>query len=120
MTEPRTVTLHTSDHGPVTLTEPTWCRGHADHDPDTLRVDLAHTGQEVVLRFRGQQLAHACLDQAPYAELASRDVQISVTVPGQALDARGVYELAADLDRFADQLRALADSLLVIRAEGDL
>ncbi|MFH9038981.1 DUF6907 domain-containing protein [Streptomyces sp. NPDC017966] len=116
----RTVTLPTIDHGPVTIPEPSWCAGHANHRPDTERVDLAHTGEDVTLHFRGQQLAHACLDQAPYAERATRDVQVSVSLTGTALDARGMYELAAALDTYADRLRTLADSLLVIAAEGDL
>ncbi|MCT7357383.1 hypothetical protein N4P33_35365 [Streptomyces sp. 15-116A] len=120
MTELRTITLATADHGDVTLTEPSWCRGHRDHDPETLRVDLAHTSEDVTLQFRGWPIAYACLDQAPFAEVATRDVQVSVSLIGRALDARGVYELAADIDTFADRLRGLADQLASIRAEGDL
>ncbi|MFF3891776.1 DUF6907 domain-containing protein [Streptomyces sp. NPDC001812] len=120
MTKPRTVTLTTADHGPVTLPEPSWCIGHPHHDPDTVRADLAHTGEDIILKFRGRPIASACLDQAPHADVASREVRVSVSLLGQALDARGLYELAADLDTYADRLRDLADSLLVIRAEGDL
>ncbi|MEV5182894.1 hypothetical protein AB0K88_24350 [Streptomyces werraensis] len=116
--EPRTVTLPTIDHGDVTLTEPDWCVGHGDHLPEH-RSDLGHAGEDVTLKFRGQPLADACLVQSPFAEATARDVQVSVSLLGQSLDARGVYELAADLDAYADRLRALADQLLVIRAEGD-
>ncbi|MEU8532086.1 DUF6907 domain-containing protein [Streptomyces parvulus] len=114
----RTVTLPTTDHGDVTLPEPSWCAGHNDHRPQ-YRTDLAHTGPDVLLKFRGRVLSEACLDQAPLAEAASRDVQVSVSLTGTALDARGVYELAAELDTYADRLRALADQLLVILAGED-
>ncbi|MFI5859171.1 DUF6907 domain-containing protein [Streptomyces parvulus] len=118
MTTEPTVTLATTDHGDVTLPEPSWCAGHTDHRPEA-RSDLGHAGPDVVLKFRGRVLAEACLDQAPLAEVASRDVQVSVSLTGTSLDARGVYELAADLDTYADRLRDLADQLLVIRAGED-
>ncbi|MGV9281649.1 DUF6907 domain-containing protein [Streptomyces sp. NPDC003730] len=114
-----TITLPTADHGDVTLPEPSWCAGHADHRPDTERVDLGHSGPEAVLKFRGRVLSVACLEQAPFAAKATRDVQVSVSLAGPALDARGVYELAADLDAYADRLRSLADQLLVILAGED-
>lgn len=117
MTEPRTITLATTDHGDVVLPEPSWCAGHADHLPEE-RADLAHSGEDVVLQFRGQPLAYAALDQAPFAEHAPRDVQVSVSLTGTAMDAREVYELAAALDRYADQLRDLADELAAILAGG--
>ncbi|GHC26911.1 MULTISPECIES: DUF6907 domain-containing protein [Streptomyces rochei group] len=113
------ITLPTADHGDVTLPEPSWCAGHTDHRPDTERVDLAHSGPDVVLKFRGRVLSTACLDQAPFAEDATRDVQVSESLYGKALDARGVYELAATLDTYADRLRSLADQLLVILAGED-
>jgi hypothetical protein len=116
----RTVTLHTADHGPVTIPEPSWCAGHTGHDPETFRADLTHTGPDVVLTFRGRHLAAACLDQATHAELTTREPRVSVDLLGASLDARAVYELAAALDTYADRLRDLADSLLVITAEGDL
>ncbi|MET8409682.1 hypothetical protein ABZV34_16570 [Streptomyces sp. NPDC005195] len=117
-TEPRTVNLPTADYGAVTLPCPEWCAGHADHRSDTRRADLAHSGPDVVLAFRGQQVSYACLDQAPYADTGPRHPQISLSLIGIALDAGGVYEFAAALDRYADQLRDLADQLDTITAEG--
>ncbi|MFE1845794.1 DUF6907 domain-containing protein [Streptomyces sp. NPDC059515] len=117
MTTPRTVTLATLDHGDVTLPEPAWCAGHTGHRPQ-YRADLSHSGEDITLTFRGRPLAAACLDQSPFGA-TGREVRVSVSLVGQALDARGVYELAADLDRYADQLRGLADQLLVIHAEPD-
>ncbi|MEV5048916.1 hypothetical protein AB0N20_31055 [Streptomyces griseoincarnatus] len=113
----RTITLPTADHGLVTLAEPSWCAGHTGHDADTVRADLAHTGEDVVLAFRGRHLAAACLDQAPHAELTTREPRVSVDLLGASLDARAVYELAAALDGYADRLRDLADQLLVIAEE---
>ena len=66
-TEPRTVTLATADHGNVTLPEPSWCVGHADHRPDTFRVDLAHAGPVHRLTHNGALLWTVLLGQAPCA-----------------------------------------------------
>ncbi|MFI0964624.1 DUF6907 domain-containing protein [Streptomyces sp. NPDC021080] len=115
-TEPRTVTLATADHGNVTVPEPSWCAGHAHHDPETLRVDLIHAGPAVDLVHRGRTLLSAELVQSPHAGPASpylggRTPGVSVYPLGQTLDPTGLYCLAADLDRYADQLRDLADQL---------
>lgn len=123
-TERRTVTLVTSDHGDVTIPEPSWCAGHADHVPGH-RADILHLGPDVTLSFRGHHIADASLAQVPFAapgdpEIGSPTPGVSISLIGRALDARGVYELAAALDTYADRLRDLADQLLVIVAEGDL
>ncbi|MFD8739425.1 DUF6907 domain-containing protein [Streptomyces sp. NPDC059618] len=123
MTELRTITLATSDHGPVTLQEPSWCAGHAHHDPETLRVDLIHAGPSVDLDHRGATLFSAELVQSPYASpsdphLGGRTPGVSVHPLGQTLNPIELYSLAADLDRYADQLRALADQLAAIRGGG--
>lgn len=115
-TEPCTVTLATADHGPVTLPEPTWCAGHAHHDPATLRVDLIHAGPSVDLVHRGRTLLSAEIVQSPHANssnphLGGRTPGVSLWPLGQTLDPTGLYCLAADLDRYADRLRDLADQL---------
>ncbi|MDX2552772.1 DUF6907 domain-containing protein [Streptomyces stelliscabiei] len=122
-TEPRTITLPTADHGPVTLDEPTWCMGHSHHDPNTERVDLIHSGPDIQLNFRYVTLLSACLVQSPYAgasqpSLGGRTPGVSVHPLGLTLDATQVYDLAARLDTFADRLRDLADQLAGIRAGG--
>ena len=120
-TEPRTVTLATSDHGNVTLPEPSWCRGHADHRPDTDRVDLAHDGHEHHLTHNGERLWTALIGQSPYASRPEhRGVGVYVTQEGyeRTLDPAGLYDLAASLDAHADQLRGLADQLARILAGG--
>ncbi|MGW1000761.1 DUF6907 domain-containing protein [Streptomyces sp. NPDC002520] len=121
--EPRTITLPTSDHGDVTVIEPDWCQGHPNHRPDDLRADIHHSGPDVTLAFRGHHITDACLVQSPFTEidvpeLSSRTPGVSVSVIARTLDPAGLYELAAALDRYADELRALADQLTGILAGG--
>ena len=120
--EPRKVTLTTLDHGEVTLAEPAWCRGHADHRPDTYRVDLDHKGPEHRLHHRGELLWTAFLGQAPFASTPEqRRVGLYVEQSGYArtLDPQGLYDLAATLDQHADALRDLADQLDALLRGGD-
>jgi hypothetical protein len=116
---PRTITLPTIDHGPVTLTCPAWCVGHPDHRPDTHRVDILHKGPDVTLTFRGGEILSAGLAQSPFAspsapEFGGRMVGVSVYPPGRTLDPVSLYDLAAALDGYADQLRNLADQLTLL------
>ncbi|MEH0627879.1 DUF6907 domain-containing protein [Streptomyces stelliscabiei] len=124
MTGPRTITLPTGDFGPVTLTCPAWCAGHADHDPEAERADILHSGPDTVLAFRGAELFTACLVQSPYStssdpELGSRTTGVSVYPPARTLDPVSLYSLAAALDGYADQLRDLADQLAVLLDGGE-
>lgn len=109
--ESRTITLPTADHGPVTLEEPAWCRGHSHHDPESYRADILHAGPDVALVFRGHDIGDASLVQSPYAELPGGGLGVSVSLLGQTLDPVGLYDFAATLDTYADQLRDLADQL---------
>ncbi|MFG2948186.1 DUF6907 domain-containing protein [Streptomyces adustus] len=120
MTEPRTVTLPTADHGDVTIPEPAWCIGHVS-TPGDLRVDIIHSGPDVVLSFHGRDITEACLTQSPFASpsaprLGGRTPGVSVTALALTLDPAGVYELAAAFDRYADGLRDLADQLAAVLA----
>ncbi|MFF9036401.1 DUF6907 domain-containing protein [Streptomyces sp. NPDC014892] len=116
MTEPRTIVLPTEDHGPVTVEEPSWCRGHADHHPDSYRDDLTHFGHEHRLTFNGTELFRLMLAQTPYADRASRETCAYVEQSGHtgSLDPAGLYDLAAALDHAADQMREFADRLAVL------
>ena len=123
MTEPRTITLPTSDHGDVTLPEPAWCIGHPNHRPDDLRADILHRGPDVTLAFRGRRIMDASLAQSPFStledpEVCSSTAAVSVSVLHPALDPIGVYDFAAALDSYADRLRALADELTALLAGG--
>lgn len=118
---PLTVTLSTIDHGDVTVLEPAWCAGHADHRPE-YRVDITHTSPKVPLTFRGRTLGEAVISQAPGAERGTRDIQASVVLSYEGaggLDPAGLYDLAAELDTHADRLRDLADQLAAIVAGGE-
>ncbi|MET9056782.1 hypothetical protein ABZX99_03055 [Streptomyces antibioticus] len=116
---PRTVTLATEDFGPVTLEEPTWCAGHADHRSDTARVDLIHCGPAIECTFLGAEVFTAELVASPYAStsiprLGGRTPGVSVHPLGMTLDPTDLYSLAAALDGYADRLRELADQLTTI------
>jgi hypothetical protein len=115
--DPRTITLATVDHGDVTIPEPSWCVTH-ETDARNARADIVHLGPDVALAFHGRHLIDASLAQSPFGNDTAPG--ISVSLLGRTLDARGVYELAAAFDTYADRLRDLADQLLVIVAEGDL
>ncbi|MBZ3907319.1 DUF6907 domain-containing protein [Streptomyces griseiscabiei] len=120
----RTITLTTVDHGDVTLPEPSWCVGHDDHQPDSHRSDILHRGPEVELLFRGAEVLTACLAHSPYATstdpgLGGRTVGVSVYPPGRTLAPVGLYELAAALDSYADQVRGLAEQLTAVLAGGE-
>ncbi|MEU0218948.1 hypothetical protein ABZ281_29330 [Streptomyces sp. NPDC006265] len=117
MSAPRSITLPTVDHGDVTITCPAWCVAH-ETDARIARADIVHLGPDVALAFRGRHLIEAGLAQSPFGNDTAPG--ISVSLLGRTLDARGVYELAAALDTYADRLRDLADQLLVVLEEGDL
>lgn len=120
-TEPRTVTLPTLDHGNVTMPEPSWCRGHADHRPDTYRVDLDHKGVEHTFNHLGEPLWRAFLGQAPFASRPEhRTIGLYVEEGSYAHtldDAASLYDLAATFEAHADRLRELADQLATILDE---
>jgi len=120
-TEPRTVTLPTVDHGEITLPEPSWCAGHADHRPDSYRADLTHYGPEHRLTFNGQPLFRLVIAQTPLADRASREVCAYVEQIGDSgsFDPAGLYDLAAALDGAADHMREFADRLAAVLAEGE-
>ncbi|MFJ1808525.1 MULTISPECIES: DUF6907 domain-containing protein [unclassified Streptomyces] len=120
-TEPRTVTLPTIDAGDVTIPEPSWCVGHADHRPDSYRADLDHKGPEHRLTHRGERLWTAFVGQAPYASIpAARSLGVFVEQGNYArtLDPVGLYDLAATFEAHADRLRELADQLPGLRDGG--
>ncbi|MFJ8269478.1 DUF6907 domain-containing protein [Streptomyces sp. NPDC094154] len=108
----RTITLPTIDAGDVTLPEPAWCAGHADHRPG-FRVDIFHCGPSRGVAFQGQEIGDAALVLAPFANVPEPGVSVSLL--GKTLDPVGLYELAAVLERHADQLRNLADELTMLQ-----
>ncbi|MFH9941319.1 DUF6907 domain-containing protein [Streptomyces murinus] len=122
--QPRMVMLPTSDHGDVILPEPSWCAGHAHHDPESLRADLIHAGPTVECAFLGVPLFCAEIVQSPFAAvdrslLGGQVAGVSVDPLGKTLDPVQLYSLAAVFDGYADRLRDLADRLArVLGGEG--
>lgn len=117
MTEPRTITLPTEDHGDVTVPEPPWCVGHQT-TPGDLRADILHQGEDVALVFHGDDIGDASLVEAPFAELPGGGLGVSVSLLGRTLDPVQLYDFAATLDTYADRLRDLADQLHTLLAGG--
>lgn len=121
MTEPRTITLPTADHGPVTVTCPAWCGGHRDHRPDTYRADLDHKSPEHRLTHNGELLWTAFLGESPFAsrpEQRAIGVYVEQGSYARTLDAASLYDLAATFEAHADRLRDLADQLHALLAGG--
>ncbi|MFI9170489.1 DUF6907 domain-containing protein [Streptomyces lincolnensis] len=115
--EPRRITLPTRDAGDVTLDEPTWCVGHADHRPDSYRVDLDHKGPEHLLRHNGELLWSAFIGEAPFAsrpEVRAPGLFVEQASFARTLNPAAVYDLAATFEAHADRLRELADQLTAI------
>jgi uncharacterized protein DUF6907 len=115
-TEPRTITLHTEDHGPVTVTCPAWCI--AEHAQDGYRADILHSGPDVALVFRGHDIGDASLVESPFAELPGGGLGVSVSMLGETLDPVGLYDFAAVLVEHAAGLRHLARELAMFLAGG--
>ncbi|MGW4541582.1 DUF6907 domain-containing protein [Streptomyces chartreusis] len=116
--KPRTVTVHTLDHGPVTLTCPAWCTGA--HDDDVHRVDVSHDGPEHVIAPGGREVLRALFTQAPFSSV-DQAVGLYVEVADLAgtRNPADVEQLADDLTAAADQLRALARELAALLAGGE-
>lgn len=70
MSDPRTVTVDTGDHGPVTLAEPFWCLGV--HPAEGYRDDIEHAGEPIRLTIETSchgpvQLLGFSLMQRPFS-----------------------------------------------------
>jgi hypothetical protein len=101
MSETRTVTVETIDHGAVTLPEPVWCLGR--HPDGVHRVDIWHAGEEVPLLVSTPchglvPLTTATVVQKPFATDA--DPHVAVILDGEAHELTSV------------QVRILADELV--------
>lgn len=125
MSTPRTVTVQTVDHGPVTFTCPPWCTGDHHEQDGGYRADISHDSEKTPLTYNGVRLGYLEISQAPFAEHATRTVQGFVVVAygetyGQdtGLDPAGLYDLAACMDSHADKVRDLADQLTALLAGG--
>ncbi|MDJ1131783.1 DUF6907 domain-containing protein [Streptomyces iconiensis] len=111
------VTVHTRDHGPVTMPEPGWCLGH--HEDDGYREDIAHEGPETRIEVptsRGPELLLlTMLEQRPFTNRAPgtgvfRNVSIGDNdwFPSSPAD---LHTLAAHLSSAARAMHVFAEEL---------
>ncbi|MEU9656716.1 DUF6907 domain-containing protein [Streptomyces chartreusis] len=116
----RSITLPTIDHGDVTIPEPSWCAGHAHHDPQAVRDDLVHVGPMQLLIVDEWRLGIAFLFYAPYSgqQQPRAAVHLDYGSGHAGLIPADLYALAAAMDGGADKVRALADQLAAILAGG--
>ncbi|MFJ2741855.1 DUF6907 domain-containing protein [Streptomyces sp. NPDC087440] len=105
MSAPTTVTVHTVDHGPVTIPEPAWCLGV--HEAEAYRVDIEHQGVEVVVKVatpcHGEVTALSmALVQRPFSS-TERRVMAAVDLGGEwhEFDGAAMVRLSEELARFA-------------------
>ncbi|GAA3727494.1 DUF6907 domain-containing protein [Streptomyces tremellae] len=116
MSGQRTVTVHTLDHGPVTLTCPTWCTG--EHEQGGYRADIEHIGPARLCTWRGYDIAIAELAQAPYGTLSHIRASVDIGDMSKALEPDELRQLGAELIRYASELHALAAQLTDLRTRG--
>jgi hypothetical protein len=119
MTADRTVTVPTTDHGPVTIPEPAWCAGR--HPAGYLRSEIAHEGPTISVMAateRGPRpMVHLSLWQDPFPTPACRhsdDVHVAVRlIDGDTYDydVPGLEGLAVDLMEAAGKVRRMARRL---------
>ncbi len=123
-TEPRTVTVHTLDHGDVTLTCPAWCVGH--ETAPQYRIDITHTSTDHHLHLPvhdGQaELMYLAFEERPFTATWPGTLPfVSVGIDGDHYPVRvdGLEAMADELERHATVLRQFAAQLAAILAGGE-
>ena len=120
-----TVTIHTRDHGDVTIPEPAWCTGQY-HQQGGARVDISHTSDDTEFNVETSDgtvtVMRAVFEQRPYTEREpGRGVFVSVELDGQWYPSTPAQldQYAAALTVHAVHLRTLARQLATMQhAEG--
>lgn len=126
MTTWNTITVQTSDHGPVSVQCPDWCTGDG-HPDGGYRSDISHYGPEVVVTVRTVHGPRGLLDlgltQYAFSERGpGTDVFVSAHLldgDHYPYDVEGLDRLAADLVRAAGRVRSMARLLAVETQGGD-
>ncbi|MBC3988036.1 hypothetical protein H8N00_03795 [Streptomyces sp. AC563] len=123
MSAQRTITVHTRDHGPVTLPEPAWCLGR--HRDGEYLADTVHEGPEtslVVLLGEGRQVSvlPAGLVAYPRATTRGPEPTVAIEMDGdyRHFGPAGLEDVAQALVAHAAVLRALAHQLAGLLASG--
>lgn len=115
----RTVTIHTSDRGPVTIPEPAWCLG--EQVPDGDWIDITHSRPEEKLEFRDEPLWTLELVTDPTVPDPGRRLprlHVEQTGFARTLDPAGLDALADALVEHAAVLRARAQEVAALVAKG--
>jgi hypothetical protein len=115
-----TVTVQTSDHGPVTLPDPLWCTGK-DHPDGIARQDVAHLGPQSTVTIDTPEgpidLLTFGLAEVPFSTNGTERVPHATVALGSAdtwaADAAALDELATRLVEAAGKARYLARRLAV-------
>ncbi|MEU3105591.1 DUF6907 domain-containing protein [Streptomyces griseoflavus] len=115
----RPVTLHTIDHGPVTVDCPAWCIGHG-WQRDVGRNDIVHRSVRVKAHTDTyshgiQSVLGAWLSWAPFVDLVPR-VAVEVDLTGD-FEAEEVYHVAGVLRTAASRLEQVAGQAIHLRGE---
>lgn len=114
---PPEITVHTGDHGPVTIPEPAWCIG--THMEVAYRSDITHIGPDAKVTVGTSQgpreLLTMFLTQSPYTILApGSDVYVGVHLADgehYSYGVNGLEQLAEDLVKAAGRVRLMARRL---------
>jgi hypothetical protein len=124
----RTVTVVTTDHGPITIPEPPWCTG-TYHPAGIARDEISHSGPVIdvlVGTERGpQRLAELLLWQVPFPapdETHGDAVHVVVQLLDghhYGYDAPALEALAVDLTEAAAKVRRVARRLAAEVPGGD-
>jgi uncharacterized protein DUF6907 len=121
---PRTVTVQTSDHGPVTIPEPAWCTGQY-HQQGGYRGDISHTSDDIEFNVETRDgavtLMRAVFEQRPYTEREpGRGVFVAVELDGEwyPSDPQHLDWIANGLVEHAHRLRELGRQLAVMQEAG--
>ncbi|WP_369187431.1 hypothetical protein [Streptomyces sp. R08] len=113
----RTVTIHTTDRGPVTIPEPAWCLG--EHVADGYWIDITHSGPQEELDFRDEPLWILEVITDPTVRDPARRlprVYVQQTGFARTLDPAGLDALADALVEHAAVLRARAKEVAALVA----
>ncbi|MFI5684676.1 DUF6907 domain-containing protein [Streptomyces sp. NPDC051636] len=123
-TEPRTVTVHTLDHGPLELRCPDWCTG--EHEQDVHRADISHVGpdQPLQLPTRTGPVTNliTALEIRPFASdafLRTVFVNVEIGADWHPTGLAGLEAMADALAEQAEQLRDRARRLAVLLTGGE-
>lgn len=124
MSAPRTVTVQTIDHGPVTMPEPAWCVGHDEQQPQ-YRIDISHFGPVTLFEVptsRGEVTTmEAAFEQRPFIGDAfpGTDVFVWVGVADDGCPSTPAQldTIAAALVEHAATLRGMARRLTALLAQ---